>query len=172
MMRLTRIKMTAKEYIQKPTAVSSIPVRMLDSTIFSDDCWCNEAHWFGSGQLIDQKMFDLAHAYLGRLPEYFPKQRTTQAWGGIEKGRLYRKMGEPEKAILTFHRVHEEFQGLKVYEALALLELADMYRESGKTDQAESYYRQVITRYRDNPEFVEKAETGLRRILQDKRKGG
>ena len=52
----TRMKAVAKEYIQNATVSVNMATSILGSIFDMEERWCSAAHWFGSGQLMDQKM--------------------------------------------------------------------------------------------------------------------
>jgi len=97
--------------------------------------------------------------------KYFLECRTKLCRKDYETGKLYRKMGEFEAAIISYQKVIDEFYDTK-YAPMALYWKAECLRKIGKLNEARDDFDKFLKKYPKHNLFS-KAESGLKKLISD-----
>ena len=115
-------------------------------------------------RLIQMGLFDKALAYIGLLHDYFPNQTSTLAWGDIQKGDIFIKTKDYDRAEQVLKDAQKKYREYTVYRVMALDKLADLYIERKKYDQAKEVFKTIRDEYKEQSEFSNRAAIKLKMI--------
>ena len=94
------------------------------------------------------KFLEEALTVLQQVDERFPEDEKSRARAALETGRLQKRLGRPEKAVLAFEAA-AAFSKEKNVASDALLDLSAVHRQTKDLRAAEAALRRLLTAYPD-----------------------
>jgi tetratricopeptide (TPR) repeat protein len=99
---------------------------------------------------IQRGLGDKALSHLATLEKYFPRQKTTLAWGGIVRGDLHRAGKEYDAALEAYRTVFENYPDLGIYADWARERAASVLENLGQSGPARELRQKVRDPGREN----------------------